>query len=246
MKKRLIEDSRIRLMNHNDIINLTEKEITSLTIEQCYLFTFEQLDWLTIEQIGYFTSIQKKCLPINIITKPLDEIKKINLNALSDIELKSLLCHQIQSLTYEQIVNILPYIYEHSKILVGTISNFRPKQYSFFTLKQLKWLTMYQSANIPKNYLSIEQIKVLPPMCYDFPQDTLLHFINKDTIPEFDTKKMTYKQFKYMSKYTLQLFSIEQINNIPKNIFNDIENIRKLKWLSKKQFLNLDINKYRF
>lgn len=245
MKKKLITDCQIKLMNRNDIINLTEKEISSLTVEQCYLISYDQLDWFTLEQLKYFTSTQKKCLSINIITKPIDEIQKINLNALCDLELKSLLKHQIEALNYDQIVNIIPYIFQQNKISVGTISNFRPIQYSYFTLKQLKWLTMYQSANIPKNYLSIEQIKVLPPMCYDFPQDTFLYFINRNDIPEYDCKKMTHNEFKYISKYTLQLFSNKQINDIPKNIFYDIEMIKKLKWLSKKQLLSLEINNYR-
>ena len=85
MKKKLITDCQIKLMNRNDIINLTEKEISSLTVEQCYLISYDQLDWFTLEQLKYFTSIQKKCLSINIITKPIDEIQKINLNALCDL-----------------------------------------------------------------------------------------------------------------------------------------------------------------
>jgi hypothetical protein len=245
MKKRLIEDFRIKLMNHNDIINLTEKEIVSLTVDQCYLFSYDQLDWFKPEQLSYFTSIQKKCLSINIITKSIEDIQKININALSDVELKSLLRHQIEELTYDQIVNILPYVHHMNKISLGTIGNFRPKQYSFFKLKQLKWLTMYQSANIPKNYLSIEQIKVLPPMCYDFPQDTFLYFIHKNDIENYDCKNMTHNEFKYISKYTLQMFSEEQINEIPKSIYHNVEMIKKLKLLSKKQFMSLQTSKYK-
>ncbi len=56
---------------------------------------------------------------------------------------------------------------------------------------------------------------------------------------------MTHNEFKYISKYTLQLFSNKQINDIPKNIFYDIEMIKKLKWLSKKQLLSLETNNYR-
>lgn len=209
-------------MNKNDICSLTQKEISSFTLEQCDILSYEQLDCFSMEQLSFFTPPQKKVLSINIICKPIEEIQKLNLNALSDKELKSLLKHQIESLTYEQIINILPYIWQGEKILPGTITNFRPKQYSFFTKNQLKWMTMYQSANIPKRYLNDKQIKYLTKPCYEYPKDTFLNFIPLYEMKNFNTKYITFKQFKYLSNSHIKELSKEQISNIPRE-YLDLE-----------------------
>jgi hypothetical protein len=207
-------------MNKNDIASLSQKEISSFTLEHCELLSFDQLDCFSMEQLSFFTPPQKKVLCINIVCKPTEEIQKINLNALSDKELKSLLKHQIESLNYEQIINILPYIWQGDKILPGTISNFRPKQYSFFTKKQLQWMTMYQVANIPKRYLSDKQIKYLTKPCFLYPKDTLQDFIPLNDIQNFNTKCMTLNQFKYLSSLHIKSFTKEQIANIPRHFLD--------------------------
>jgi hypothetical protein len=209
----------VLFMNKNDIISLTKIEISSFTLEQCELLSYEQLDCFSIEQLSFFTPPQKKVLSINIVCKSTEEIKKINLNALSDKELKSLMKHQIECLTYEQIINILPYSWQGDKILHGTITNFRPKQYSYFTKKQLQWMTMYQSANIPKRYLSEKQIKYLTKPCYMYPKDHFQDYIHFDEIKNLNTKNLTLNQFKYLSHLHIKLLSKEQILNIPKEFF---------------------------
>jgi hypothetical protein len=243
MKKPSLSNEYIRSMNKSDIFNLTQEQITKFSIDQLSLLSFDQMDWFTLDQLKYFNSSQKKVLSINIITKSIDEIQKLNLNALSDIELKSLLKHQIEALTYDQIVNILPYIFHQNKISIGTIGNFRAKQYSFFTLQQIKWFTMYQSANIPKQYLSFEQIKKLPPPCFDFPKDVFTYFIHKNEIETFDMKNFSINYCKYISKYTIRQFSYNQLNNIPNEIFMSNEMIYKIKYLSKNIILKLNSEK---
>jgi hypothetical protein len=240
MKKFCFTDQQIVSFNKNDIQNLTKDDIRCITFEQLVLLSYEQKDMLLPEHLLYFTAIQKKNLSINIITKSAQEIQKINLNALSDIELKSLLKHQIEALTYDQIINILPYVLHNNSVSIGTISNFRPKQYGFFTREQIRWLTMYQSANIPKHYLSIGQIKALPPPCFEFPRDTFKYFISKDEVPVFDMKKLTIEHIKYISKFTLRLFNNSQLGTISPQILNSSEMLKKLKLLSKYQTININ------
>lgn len=206
MKKGISDVEKIRVMSRTEMEGLTKTDIQIFTPLECEALSFEQLDWLSEEQLTYFTAIQKKVYSINIATKSTQEIQKINLNALSDIELKSLLKHQIRVLSYDQIVNIQPYAWHKNRLCEGTIGSFRPKQYSFFSTKQLSWMTMYQSANIPRQYLSFRQISCLPPPCYEFPRDHFQLFIHRDEVPACDVSKLDTLHIKYMSGYTKSLF----------------------------------------
>lgn len=221
-KIRKLTKTQIENISCDDIKKLSRIHIQCFSPEQCSYLTYEQLDSLSNEQLSFFTPPQRKIDKINIITKSIEETQKINLNCLSDNELKSLLKHQIECLKYEQIVNIMPYNYYNHQIYASTISNFRPKQYSFFTIKQLEWLTMYQSANIPRQYLSPIQIQHLPQPCFEYPKDTFHMVLTLDIINNLtsqDIQKLSHKYYLYMSKFIVQNIDPNIINNIPNHIF---------------------------
>jgi hypothetical protein len=209
-------NDQIHDMDCDAVCKLTRDDIQNISPKQCVLWRPEQLDWMTKQQLTFFTPAQRKCPVINIATKKTIEVQKLNLNALSDVELKSLLRHQIKSLTYNQIVNIIPYTFWQKAIQCkGTIAQFRPIQYTFFRKQQLRWLTMYQSANIPRHYLTESQLKALPPACYDYPQDTFKHFFHRDAVPWIDPRSLSTSEIKYMSLYTISLLTRKQILSFP-------------------------------
>lgn len=219
-KARSFTDEQFLEMGPLELKRLSRESIRSLSAKQCALLKPEQLECFTREQLSFFSLAQRKCPVINIATKSITDVQKLNLNALSDIELKSLLRHQIRSLTYNQVVDMLPYVIWKNEIIgVGTIGNFRPVQYSFFKRQQLSWLTMYQSANIPRRYLSAMQIKYLPPPCYEFPRDTFRHFFHRDVVADIDCANLTSADVKYMSLYTISCFSKKQILLFPIKLF---------------------------
>ena len=220
--KKIAQDTKISVLSRHDIQNLTRQDIKSFTIGECEGLTYDQLDWFSEEQLSYFTSMQKKVFSINIATQSLEEIRKINLNALSDVELKSLQKRHVEALTFEQIISIQPYIWHKNRLCVGTIGNFRPKQYSFFSTRQIRWMTMYQSANIPKQYLSEKQLRHLPRPRYEFPPDHFELFIHKDDVPTIDVNKLTILHIKYMSKFTLSRFTPQQIASFPVRVLHSI------------------------
>jgi hypothetical protein len=209
-------DDEILDMDCDAVGRLTREDIENISAKQCVLLRPDQLDCMTRQQLTFFTPAQRKCPVINIATKKTGDVQKLNLNALSDVELKSLMRHQIKSLTYNQIVNIIPYAFWQKEIQCkGTIAQFRPVQYTFFRKQQLRWLTMYQSANIPRHYLTESQLKALPPACYEYPPDTFKHFFHKNAVPLIDPKMLSTNDIKYMSLYTISLLTRKQILSFP-------------------------------
>lgn len=256
-----IKKKQIKTLSKKDILSfslnqiqlLTSNQIQYLTNEQCSYFTFEQLDAFTNDQLKYFTPAQKKVDVINIITKSIDDIQKINLNVLSNNELKSLRKEQIQSLTYEQIVEIYPYIYhcidKYSntyEFVEGTICNFRPSQYKYFTITQIKYLTMFQSAFIPKQYLTYEQIQNLPPASIKLSRDIYKNVMLKEYILKFnksDIENINLDTIKFISEYQFTLFTPQQINYFTNTQFHSNEFKTKYRYLTIQHIQNLSDEK---